>query len=82
MAELPEQTPTVVPLPPGVKVGIPRQTSQLNELGEVTEGAVYPVTLANGARFTVFIPYAQLGNAQYVNGVIAERAKALLGPIT
>lgn len=71
------QGTTVVTLPPGVKVGPGRETSQLNELGEVTQGMVFPLTLANGGRATVFVPYSQITNPQIVTNLIAERVNAI-----
>lgn len=69
--------PQQVQLPPGVKVGPPRETQQLNEQGQVTTGALFPVTLSNGAVTTIFVPYAQIENTAYIESLITKRVQAL-----
>lgn len=65
-------------LPPGVKVGAGRETSQVNDQGVVVQGMVFPITLPNGTTTSVFVPYTQLHNVDQVQDLIETRVKAIL----
>lgn len=66
-------------LPSGVSVGPGRETSQVNEQGQVVQGMVFPVTLPGGTTTTVFVPYSRLADTAYVQGLFAARVAAIQG---
>lgn len=66
-----------ITLPAGVSIGAGRETSQTNPQGQITQGMVFPVTLANGTTTTVFVPYALLASIPQVQALFNERIGAL-----
>jgi hypothetical protein len=69
---------TTVVLPPGVQVQPGRETSQTNGQGQVVQGMLFPVTLPGGSTTTVFVPYTQLTDSNYVLGLIKARVDSIL----
>jgi hypothetical protein len=73
-----ENTSGAVNLPAGVAIGPGRETSQTNPQGQVVQGMVFPITLPNGSTTTVFIPYSQITNTQWVQEQFAQRVGSIL----
>ncbi|HVC52329.1 MAG TPA: hypothetical protein VND87_09940 [Stellaceae bacterium] len=69
---------TKVILPPGVTVGAGRETSQTNAQGQVVQGMVFPITLPSGSTTSVFVPYAAIHDATYVQQLIGQRVEAIM----
>lgn len=68
--------PTVT-LPPGATVGAGRETSQVNEQGQIVQGMLFPVTMASGTMTSVFVPYGQIGNLETVQRLFTTRLQAI-----
>lgn len=66
-----------VVLPPGVTVGVGRETSQLNGAGQVVQGMLYPITLGGGTTTSVFIPYSVGGNVAQIQALFDARISAV-----
>jgi hypothetical protein len=73
-----ESASSPVTLPAGVAIGPGRETSQTNPQGQVVQGMVFPITLPNGSTTTVFIPYSQITNTQWVQEQFAQRVGSIL----
>lgn len=67
-----------VTLPPGVTVQPGRETSQTNPQGQVVQGMLFPITLPSGTTTTVFVPYAMIGDTNYVQALFEQRVNAIL----
>lgn len=67
-----------VQLPPGVVVQPGRETSQVNNQGQIEQGMVFPITLPGGSTTSVFIPYSAIHDTSYVQQVIASRVNAIM----
>lgn len=67
-----------IQLPAGVSVGAGRETSQTNPQGQVVQGMVFPITLANQSTTSVFIPYTTLTNTAQVQALISARVNAIM----
>jgi len=65
-------------LPPGVTVGPGRETSQTSPQGQIVQGMVFPITLANGSTTTVFVPYSQITDVATVQQLIGARVAAIM----
>lgn len=68
---------STIVLPEGVKVGPPRETSQVDAQGQVTQGMVFPIRLAGGGTTSVYIPYSLINDTAYVQRVFEERVAAV-----
>ena len=71
------QDPDGVVLPPGWSVGPFRETSQANQLGQVVQGVLFPLTNQAGSGTTVFIPYSMLSDIPGVQAAFSARIAAL-----
>jgi len=67
-----------VMLPPGVRVGPGRETSQTNQQGAVVQGMVFPIELPGGSTTSVFIPYSEVHDTAKAQALIAERVRAIM----
>lgn len=67
-----------IQLPPGVVVQPGRETSQVNNQGQIEQGMVFPVTLPGGSTTSVFIPYSAIHDSSYVQQIIAQRVQAIM----
>ena len=68
-----------VALPPGVSISPGRETAQTGPSGQIVQGMVYTLTLANGAQTSVFIPYSLMSNLDIVREMIVQRIDAING---
>lgn len=66
-----------VDLPPGVKIGPGRETTQTNGQGQIVQGMVFPITTPNGSTTSVFIPSGELENTAAVRAAIARKVNAI-----
>lgn len=71
-------TAGAIKLPPGVKVGAGRETSQLNAQGAVVQGMVWPISLPDGTNSSVFIADSDLHNTAKVTEIITSKVRALM----
>lgn len=69
--------PTSITLPPGVTLGVGRETSQPGPNNTIVQGVLYPVTLASGTTTSVFVPYSMIANLGMVQGLFDARIAAL-----
>lgn len=67
----------IVNIPFGSAVTAGRETSQVDSNGVVVQGMVFGIKLPDGTTTTVFIPYSQIGNTSYVEGLINARVAAI-----
>lgn len=66
-----------VVLPAGVTVSPGRETSQINAAGQVVQGMIYPIALANGTTSSVFIPDNLSGNVPQIQALFEGKVAAL-----
>lgn len=66
-----------ISLPAGVSIGAGRETTQTNSAGQVIQGTLFPITLANGTSSSVFVPNSALSNLAGVEKLFADRVNAL-----
>lgn len=67
----------IVNLPFGAAITPGRETSQVDGNGTVQQGMVFGVKLADGTTTSVFVPYSQITNTAYVEGLIGQRVQAI-----
>lgn len=73
----PATTSNTVTIPPGVTVQPGRQTSQTSGQGQVVQGTLYPIVLANGTTSSVFVPDSVLSNAAQVQALFENKINSL-----
>lgn len=78
----PDTTPATnqgqVTLPAGWSAGPSRETTSTNQVGQIVQGIVVPISSITGATSTVFIPYDTLHQgAQAVQALFEQRISAL-----
>lgn len=64
-------------LPPGVSIGPGRETSRTTDAGGVEQGLSFTLTLADGTKTSVFVPYSVIHNTAAVSAVIAQRVASI-----
>lgn len=69
--------PTSVILPPGVTLQPGRQTTQSTAFGQVVQGVLYPVVLANGTVSSIFVPDSALGNIPQLQALFDAKINGL-----
>ena len=69
---------SAITLPPGVRVGPGRETSQTDHQGMIVQGMVFPITLPSGSTTSVFVPYSQIHDTAAVKSLIDERVRAVM----
>lgn len=67
-----------IQLPAGVVVQPGRETSQVNQQGQIEQGMVFPITLPGGSTTSVFIPYSAIHDTSYVQQIIQQRVDAIM----
>lgn len=66
-----------VVIPAGVTVQPGRQTSQTTGQGQVVQGTLYPIILANGTTSSVFVPTSIETNVPQVQALFENKIAAL-----
>lgn len=66
-----------ITLPPGVTIRPGRETSQTNDQGQVQQGTLYPIVLANGTTSSVFVPNSALSNPAIVQALFENKVNGL-----
>jgi hypothetical protein len=67
----------IVNIPFGAAITAGRETSQVDGNGTVQQGMVFGIKLPDGTTTSVFIPYSQITNTSYVEGLIGQRVAAI-----
>ena len=77
MPATPATNSQTVTIPLGVTVQPGRQTSQTNGQGQVIQGTLYPIVLANGTTSSVFVPDSILTNVAQVEALFTNKIASL-----
>jgi len=65
-------------LPPGVKIGAGRETTESDPQGQIVQGVKFPLTTANGTSLSVFVPYSDIHDTAKVQTIIERRVAGIL----
>lgn len=68
---------TPITMPAGVTIRPGRETSQTSDQGQVQQGTLYPIVLANGTTSSVFVPNSLIGNNPMIQALFENKINGL-----